>query len=132
MSRDKSFDWRMDGMTLAYMIVANAKREGADPLTALAHEILFRKKSGVNIPTMSQKEIDAQTLKIKQHAIKTVLAISMMVLWEQHNFRRPALMRFMKTFNTYTSALVSDSIVWADVLECLKTECGMVIDDWED
>ena len=81
MSRDKSFDWRMDGMTLAYMIVANAKRNNEDPVTALAHEILYRRKTGVNIPTMSEKEIDAQTLKIKQHAIKTVLAISMMVLW---------------------------------------------------
>ena len=82
MSRDKSFDWRMEGMTTSYMICATAQRDGKDPVTALAHEITYRKKTGVNIPTMTQKEIDKQVEIIKRRSIKTVLAVAMMTLWE--------------------------------------------------
>jgi len=131
MSRDKSFEWRMEGMTTSYMIVATAKQEGRDPVDALRQEIRYRKRSGVNVPTMTKREMEQAEHDMQVFTIHTILAVALMILWEEHNFRHAALNRFAKRFNVYADALLSGSINWEDILDCLREECDIYLDKEE-
>ena len=129
MSRDKRFDDYMDGMTNALAIVLEAKQDGKDPATAIADEIRWRKHCDkILIPNITQKEIEAETAKLKKYAVKAIEAVALATLWEEHNFRTPALKRFRKTYHTYANALINNSIFWSDILTALEVETGITFD----
>ena len=76
----------------------------------------------------TKKELDQAADQIKAVTIKTMLAASGIVLWEQFGFGGTRLKRFIESFMTYVRALCDESITWWDITETLKDKTGVEID----
>lgn len=125
---DKYFNERMVGMAMALAVVVKATQNNLDPVATLINDIKFRKSNGVNIPTMTATEIAKESEEMTRTAIKAVEAIAIITLWEEHNFRYPALERFRKVYQRYTQNLLNMNYTWGDVIECLEAETGITFD----
>lgn len=128
----KQWEWYINGVKNAWKIATEAKEEGRDPVQAIKSEIQFRTRcEKIYMPTMTKKEIDKAEHDMQIFTIHTILAVTLMILWEEHNFRHAALNRFAKRFNVYADALLSGSINWPDIIDCLWEECGIRLEGEE-
>lgn len=129
MARDKTYEGYVNGLKNAWKIVVEAKQDGRDPEEALADEIKFRTgQTKIYMPAMTRKEIDRAEHEMQIFTIHSILAVALIILWEEHNFRHRALNRFAKRFRVYADALVSGSIDWGAILDCLAVECDINLD----
>ena len=65
------------------------------------------------------------SVTIKEYTVQTVLAMCMIVLWEQYGFGQKRLTRFMQEFLVHSLALAGGEIDWIDILDCLHAETGI-------
>lgn len=121
---DKEFEWRMQGMDMAYRIACQEEGENSKTAQAIKREIRFRTRSGVNV-LATRKDLAKATEAIKQVTIQTVIAMSMLIMWEQYGFGQKRLKRFKDEFDLHADALVKDEITWDDVLDALKACTGV-------
>ena len=121
---DDMIRWRDEGLALAIRIAEREEKEGGNVLQALRKELRFRRASGVN-SNMTYKELEKASGTIKEFTIQTVLAMCMIVLWEQYGFGQKRLTRFMQEFLVHSLALAGGEIDWIDILDCLHAETGI-------
>lgn len=114
----------MQGLEMAYRIACREDGENSRTAHALAKEMRFRRRCGV-APVRTMKELSKDSDGIKRITIQTVLAMSMLILWEQFGFGHKRLLRFKEEFDTHADALVLNQIDWLDVLEGLNAEAGI-------
>ena len=125
MSRiDRENEARLQGLGLAYRIACET--EGKDSPTAIAieREVKFRKRTGVKV-MYTRKELAKASGAIKQLTIQTVVAMAMLIMWEQFGFGKTRLKRFKDEFDLHADALVKDEITWDDVLDALRACTGI-------
>ena len=109
---------RSAGMILAHDIV----KEGG--IEALRKEIKFRNISGINV-RISQKELDAQTDKIKKRTLDTVLVMAVAVLRDEFDFGKKRCNRFIERFNKKADCLMADMASWDDYIKMIQEEIGI-------
>lgn len=127
MSRaDKEGEARLQGLALAYKVVCDEEGKDSKAAIALEREIKFRRRSGVKV-LYTRKEIAKASEEIKQLTIHTVLAMVMLILWEQFGFGWKRLKRLKDEFDLHADALVKDEITWDDVLDSLKECTGIEV-----
>ena len=117
---------RNEGLVLALNIATKAQEAGKDPVKALSDEIRWRNRYGIRINVLRsefQKEIDTFKLTV----IKTMLAASMISLWEDFGFGKKRLVKFAETYMRYAVALSKGSIEWADITDLLKEKMNITI-----
>ena len=117
---------RNEGMVLALEIAQKAKDAGKDPLVALASEVRWRNRNGIRI-NVSRKEFQKEVDTFKLRVIKTMLATSMISLWEEFKFGKKRLVKFAETYMRYAVALSKGSIEWADITDLLKEKMDITI-----
>lgn len=122
---------RNEGMVLALEIAQKAKDAGKDPLVALASEVRWRNRNGIRI-NVSRKEFQKEVDTFKLRVIKTMLATSMISLWEEFKFGKKRLVKFAETYMRYATALCNESIEWADITDLLKEKMDLTIDFSDD
>ena len=122
---------RNQGLAFALKITAEAQQAGKDPVEALRVEMRARKLMGLQI-LATQKELDRASQTIKETTIKTMLAASMISLWERFGFGKVRQTRFMNQFMVYVNALNSGSISWFDITDTLYEKTGITIDLTDD
>ena len=117
-------DWqkgRNDGLSLALKIVKEGGQE------ALEKEIKARGATGINT-SLSQKELDAALLPIKELTIRTLLAMSVSALRDEFGFGKDRLQRFVNRFMKKTDCLAEGWITWKDLCENIQEETGIKIE----
>ena len=122
---------RNQGLAFALKITAEAQQAGKDPVEALRVEMRARRLMGLQI-LATQKELDKASDTIKATTIKTMLAASMISLWERFGFGKVRQERFMNQFMTYVGALNNGSISWFDITDTLYEKTGITIDLTDD
>ena len=122
---------RNQGLAFALKITAEAQHAGKDPVEALRVEMRARRLMGLQI-LATQKELDRASQTIKETTIKTMLAASMISLWERFGFGKVRQTRFMNQFMTYVNALNNGSISWFDITDTLYEKTGITIDLTDD
>lgn len=123
--RDREFEWRMEGLDMAYRIACQTEGKDSPTARAIANELRFRIKSGVSL-RVTKKELEKASTDIKMFTIQTVLAMSMIVLWDEFHFgARKRLRQFKEEFDRYATALVNDEISWLDILDSLEATTGI-------
>ena len=122
---------RNQGLAFALKITAEAQQAGKDPVEALRTEMRARRLMGLQI-LATQKELDKASETIKATTIKTMLAASMISLWERFGFGKVRQERFMNQFMTYVGALNNGSISWFDITDTLYEKTGITIDLTDD
>ena len=128
---DQIAEGRNQGLAFALKITAEAQQAGKDPVEALRIEMRARRLMGLQI-LATQKELDKASETIKETTIKTMLAASMISLWERFGFGKVRQTRFMNQFMTYVNALNSGSISWFDITDTLYEKTGITIDLTDD
>lgn len=118
---------RNQGLVYALKICQEARQRSDDPIQALDKEIKYRGLSKLSI-CATEKELDAASDWMKATIMKTMLAASMIVLWERFGFGKIRQKRFSDGFNTYASALAEGSITWYDITDLLKEKTDIDID----
>lgn len=124
---DMQQKYRLEGMVFARNIMREAKLRGEDPVAALEEEVKFREKTPVSI-LATKRELAKASEPIKELTIKTMLAASIIVLWEQFGFGRRRAERFMSAFYTYVRALGELSVTWCDITDTVRDMTGIEID----
>ena len=119
--------YRLEGMVFARKIMWEAKARGEDPVTALENEIKFRARTRV-VVMATEKELMQASEPIKELTIKTMLAASIIVLWEQFGFGKTRAERFLNAFHTYVRALGEKSVTWFDITDTVRDMTGIEID----
>lgn len=120
MSRDKTAEWRLEGMYYAYKI---AKENG---LEALEDELKFRKATGIK--TLVTKE-EMRTLheEIVKRTSKAILVLSVMVLHDELDLSGEDLQRFINRFNEKAAGIAENYTTWEEQMEVLKDEMGIEV-----
>ena len=124
---DVLFEGRMMGMETAYRIVLEAEGEHSPAAQALRKEIRLRTTMKINLGA-TERELQRASFTIKEFTIHSVLATSMITLWEEYNFGSVRLERFLKEFEINVRALIEGSITWLDILDCLESETGIKLE----
>ena len=124
---DQMYKYRLEGMDLALTVISKAAAAGEDPVEALDREIKFRSRTKI-AALATEKELVKASETIKELTIRTVLAASVIILWEQFGFDRVRAKRFMDAFYTYTRALGEGSVTWFTITDTLKDMTGIEID----
>ena len=122
---------RNEGMVLALEVAQKGKDAGKDPLVALADEVRWRNRHGIRI-NVSRQEFSKEVDSFKLRVIKTMLATSMISLWEDFGFGKKRLVKFAETYMRYATALANESIEWADITDLLKEKMDITIDFSDD
>jgi len=120
MGRDKTAEWRLEGMYYAYKIV---KEHGID---ALEKELTFRANSGIK--TLVTKE-EMRTLheEIVKRTSKAILVLSVMVLHDELDLSGEDLQRFIVRFNEKSAGIAENYTTWEEQMAVLKDEMGIEV-----
>ncbi|WP_331654029.1 hypothetical protein [Anaerotignum propionicum] len=111
---------RNDGLALALKIV----KEGG--IEALEKEVKFRGVTNIHTP-LAQKDLEKALAPIKEHTIKTILAMSIHVLYDEFDFRTARLSRFRERFNLKVACLLDDLVSWDDIVKDIEKKTKIVI-----
>lgn len=124
---DQMYKYRLERMDLALTVIRKAAAAGGDPVAALDREIKFRSRAKISA-LATEKELAKASETIKELTIKTMLAASIIVLWEQFGFGKTRAERFMNAFYTYVRALGELSVTWYDITDTVRDMTGIEID----
>lgn len=117
MSRDKCFEWRMQGMYYAYDQI---QKNG---LEAFADELRFRKAAGVSIIAKTKKELD----EYMNAVLKISLVFALSVLHDEFGFGKERCERFMKRYNLKTKSLALSDVSWQEQMSVIENELGIEV-----
>ena len=112
---------RNDGLALALKIVQEGGRE------ALEAEIKNRGVAGISV-NLTQKELTLELEAIKELTVRTMLALSLSVLRDEHHYGKKQLQQFMDRFGEKTECLADGWVTWADICTSIQEETGIEID----
>ena len=132
MARDKSYEWRMQGLALAYREVEEAEKEGRKPKEAL-RRLMDQYRAWKTALLMTNKELDKATEEIKKYTIRSITIMALIVLRDEFDFGTKRLQRFMDRWEPKTVGLLEDGITWKDLEDCVKEETGIdIVMPWEE
>lgn len=120
MGRDKTAEWRLEGMYYAYKL---AKIHGMD---ALEQELMFRAKSGIKT-LVTKSEMQKLHEEIVSRAAKAILVLSVMVLHDELDLQKEDLQRFINRFNEKAAGIAENYTTWEEQMEVLKDEMGIEV-----
>jgi hypothetical protein len=109
---------RNDGLLLAQKIVKDGGIE------ALDKEIRFRNLHKINT-SLSTKELDAASEKIKEMVLDTVLVMTVAILHDIFGFGQTRIQRFMDSFESKSMCLIEGYATWDDYVEALNKELNL-------
>ena len=120
MARDKTAEWRLEGMYYAYHI---AKTEGIE---SLEKELEFRKNSGIKtlVPRDEMRKLHEEVVN---RASKAILVLSVMVLNDELELSKEDLQRFIKRFNEKSAGIAEQYTTWEEQMAVLKDEMGIEV-----
>lgn len=108
---------RDDGLLKALEIV----RDGG--VEALEKEIRFRGITGIHT-SLSTKELDKATEKIKEITFETVQISCISILHDEFGFGKKRCQQFMKAFDKLDAYLVQGWVYWIDLIESIRKDIG--------
>ena len=109
---------RIQGEALGLRLALEAESKGLKVSDYIQADIRFRTFIGLQIP-MSRTEIEEATKTIDRYSQETEIGITLFALWQDFDFGRMRLERFMQKRSINADALNEGSIDWEDVLEVL-------------
>lgn len=115
---------REQGINTALRVIEQACGKDNDAYRALERELRFRRGSGVNT-NMTKPELEKASSKIKEYTVQSMLAMALLILWEQYGLEYEQLSRFKEEFDLHAKALVNNEIDWLDILDSLKATTGI-------
>ena len=132
MARDKSYEWRTQGLALAYKEVEEAEKEGREPKEAL-RRLMDQYRAWKTALLMTNKELDKATEEIKKYTIRSITIMALIVLRDEFDFGTKRLQRFMDRWEPKAVGLLEDGITWKDLEDCVKEETGIdIVMPWEE
>ena len=109
---------RIQGEALGLRLAQEAEGMGLTASKHIQNDIRFRTLIGLQIP-MSRTEIEGAAKTIDRYSQEMEIGITLFTLWQDFDFGRIRLERFMKKRSVNADALNEGSIDWEDVLEVL-------------
>lgn len=113
---------RADGLLLALAVV----REGG--VKALEKEILMKGRMGVDT-SLTMKELDVASEKIKEVAIETLRIASVSILHDMFGFGQSRCQKFMGAFDKMTDYLKNGWTSWMEVIDHIKEDLNLEMPD---
>lgn len=129
--KDAEYEGFLRGLATAQRAALEAEKDGERVSDTLKKMIKMRRSTGVTLP-ITPREMAAATETMKANTIHTVLAMTLLILYEQNGWGAKRLNRFIDEFNTHTQALMEGSIDWNDVVECLESAAKVSLNFPED
>lgn len=131
--KDAEFEGFLRGLGTAVRIAREVEADpnGGTVAATIEKTIRMRRSTGVTLP-ITPREMAAATETMKANTIHTVLAMTLLILYEQNGWGAKRLNRFIDEFNTHTQALMEGSIDWNDVVECLESAAKVSLNFPED
>ena len=122
--KDAEFEGFLRGLGTAERIAEEVERDGGCVSDELKRVIRMRRSTGITLGC-TQKELQAASETMKTYCYESVLAMTLIILYEQLGFGPKRLSRFQNEFNIHVDALMEGSIDWHDIVECLEVETGV-------
>ena len=109
---------RIQGEALGLRLALEAENKGLKVSDYIQADIRFRTLIGLQIP-MSRTEIEEATKTLDRYATELEMGITLFTLWQDFDFGKIRINRFMEKRDINTEAINEGSIDWEDVLEVL-------------
>ena len=109
---------RIQGEALGLRLALEAESKGLKVSDYIQADIRFRALIGLQIP-MSRTEIEGVAKTIDRYSQEMEIGITLFTLWQDFDFGKIRINRFMEKRDINTEAINEGSIDWEDVLEVL-------------
>ena len=109
---------RIQGEALGLRLALEAESKGLKVSDYIQADIRFRALIGLQIP-MSRTEIEGAAKTIDRYSQEMEIGITLFTLWQDFDFGKIRINRFMEKRDINTEAITEGSIDWEDVLEVL-------------
>lgn len=118
---NKEAKLRMEGMDYALRQIEKIGTE------AFRKELQIRGRTGIGV-SLSPKELDDASQKIKEMCLDTVLTMTVAVLHDEFDFGKKRIQRFFDRYMFKSSCLQGGFATWQDYADTIKEELGITID----